>query len=162
MNGTAGPAQGERGENLQSHYIVELAGDLYAIPQLTDMTLSWVQRPLEPTFLPTLPSWCLGLVNERNTPVLLVDPRGLLGLPPSDSAQEGQQARHVFVERQGETIGFAVDRTRRFRHLPAQAMPADGDLVAGVVREGDEVVRVLNLPAIWRTILQQLAVPGAA
>jgi chemotaxis signal transduction protein len=150
------------GSELRSHYVVELSGNLYALPQLDDMVLSWVQRPQEPTYLPTLPSWCLGLVNARNTPVLLVDPHALLGLPPQESREADTHARQVFVESRGEIIGFLVDRTRRFRMLPAQPWPVDGELVVGVVHDSGDAIRVLNLPAIWRLILSKLAEGGAA
>jgi len=146
---------------LISHYVIELAGELYALPQSNDTSLSWVQRPQEPTYLPTLPAWCLGLVNERNTPVLLVDLRGILGLPPRETPDLGDQARHVFVERAGDTIGLLVDRTRRFRLLPLQPMSPNGDFIACTVRAEEGVVRILNLEAIWRFTLQELGAPLA-
>ena len=146
--------------DILSCYIVELAGDLYALPPSEELALSCVQRPQEPTYLPTLPPWCLGLVNERNTPVLLVDLRALLGLPPREAHELDDYARHVFVARADETMGFLVERTHRFRVLPVQAQPSDGALVAGALRCGDETIRLLNLEAIWRVILSALGTPG--
>jgi chemotaxis signal transduction protein len=148
----------DAGEML-SCYIVELAGDLYALPPSEEIALSWVQRPQEPTYLPTLPPWCLGLVNERNTPVLLVDLGALLGLPAREAHELGDHARHVFVARADETIGFLVERTHRFRVLPVPALASDGALVAGALRSGDETIRLLNLEAIWRAILSALGTP---
>jgi len=144
---------------LISHYVIDLAGDLYALPQSSETSLSWVQRPQEPTYLPTLPAWCLGLVNERNTPVLLVDLRGIIGLPPRETLELSNQARHVFVERAGDTIGLLVDRTRRFRLLPLQPMDPGGEFIAATVHVEEGIVRILNLEAIWRYALQELGAP---
>jgi chemotaxis signal transduction protein len=144
------------GEQLVSHYLIELAGDIYAIPQSNGAALSWVQRPQQPTYLPTLPPWCLGLVNGRNTPVLLVDLRQVLGLPRSAGATD--QARHVFMECDGDTVGFLVDRTHRFRLL--QQPPADGELIGATVQSGNQTVRTLNLEAIWQVIADQLGRPA--
>lgn len=148
----------ESTDTLVSHYLVELAGQLYALPQSSEITLSWIQRAQEPTYLPTLPSWCLGLVNERNRPVLLVDLRAVLGLPPSDLTQPNDHARHVFVESAGDTLGFLVDRTHRFRLLrPAAQLSLDA-LVSGVVESGTQRLRTLHIDAIWRHIVQELSV----
>ena len=146
-------------EELVSHYIVEIAGELYGLPQSNDTALSWVQRPQEPTYLPTLPGWCLGLVNERNSPVLLVDPRVLLGMAPAQSVEASNDARHVFIERGGETIGVLVDKTRRFQLLPRGQTTTEDGFVSGVTRTDDGIVRVLNLEAMWQLMLHELATP---
>ncbi len=150
------PVESASDGDLVSHYLVELAGDLYAIPQSSATALSWVQRPQAPTYLPTLPSWCLGLVNERNTPVLLVDLRAVLGLPAADLSRQGDGARHVFMARDGDTIGFLVDRTHRFRLLQRSPTTADGALIAGVARTDEHTVRTLNIEAVWRSVLRGL------
>ncbi len=143
------------------HYLIELAGDLYAIPQPNRIKLSWVQRPQEPTYLPTLPAWCLGLVNERNTPVLLIDPRALLGLPVLDRQGPGDHARHVFMECDGDVVGLLVDRTHRFRLLQPLPTMGDEEFVVGAVRSGERTVRTLNIEAIWRFVLRELGASGA-
>jgi len=147
---------------LTPHYVIELAGDLYAIPQSGEIALSWVQRPQDPTYLPTLPSWCLGLVNERNTPVLLVDLRAVLGLSPADDGatrESAESVRHVFVTCNGDTIGLLVDRTHRFRLLQRTPPTTDGEFIAGAARSGEHTVRTLNIEAIWRFILRALGAP---
>ena len=108
--------------DILSCYIVELAGDLYALPPSEELALSWVQRPQEPTYLPTLPPWCLGLVNERNTPVLLVDLRALLGLPPREAHELDDYARHVFVARAEPD---EHDEAREGKERPQCAQPRD-------------------------------------
>ncbi len=119
-----------------AHYLIELAGDLYAIPQSSGLALSWVQRPQDPTYLPTLPPWCLGLVNERDTSVLLVDLRAVLGLPPALDTEPRENARHIFVECDGDTIGFLVDRTHRFCLLQPPPSVSGDDFILGAARAG--------------------------
>jgi len=143
-----------------SCYLIDLADEIYALPRSSETALSWVQRPQEPTYLPTLPRWCLGLVNVRNIPVLLIDLRMVLGLPARERDDLGDQARHVFVEHAGDTLGLLVERTRRFHSLPVQHMPSDGDFIAATVRADGKTVRVLNLEAIWKYILQALGAPS--
>jgi chemotaxis signal transduction protein len=98
-------------------------------------------------------------VNARNTPVLLVDVGALLGLPPRAGQKTADQVRHVFVERAGDIIGLLVERTRRFRALPSQPAAPDGQFVAGVVQSGEDVVRVLDLEAIWKVVVRELGAP---
>jgi len=160
VNEATAPAREEGEEELLPHYLIELAGELYALPRSTDLNLSWVQRPQEPTYLPTLPAWCLGLISERNIPVLLIDVRAILGLPPRAGQESSDQTRHVFVERAGDTLGLLVDRTRRFRRLPRQPAAAEGEFISGMVHGEDGIIRVLDLDAIWRFILRELGTPA--
>jgi chemotaxis signal transduction protein len=150
---------GAGADDLLPHYLIELGSGTYALPQSGDTVLAWVQRPQSPTYLPTLPPWCLGLVNQRNVPVLLIDLRMLLGIASPGNAEASESARHVFVERGGETLGFLVDRTRRFRMLPAMPLPMDGEFIAGVRGAGEHTVGVLNIESIWRAVLRELGAP---
>jgi len=159
VNDDTVPSPEEAEEELLPHYLVELAGELYALPRSTDTSLSWVQRPHEPTYLPTLPAWCLGLISERNIPVLLIDLRAVLGLPPRTGQEPSDQSRHVFVDRAGDTLGLLVDRTRRFRRLPRQAATMEGEFISGMVHGDDGIIRILDLEAIWRFILAELGAP---
>ena len=157
---SAGESDGG-GEGPVPHYMIEVGGSTYAIPQIGVAALSWVQRPQEPTYLPTLPAWCLGLVNHRSVPVLLIDLGMLLGIAPTTASGPADAARHVFIERASETLGFLVDRTRRFRTLPTMPMPPDGDFIAGVQRTGEITLRVLNIESIWRKVLRELGAPDS-
>lgn len=137
------------------HYLIEVDGGLYAIPQRDDGSVCWVQRPRPPTHLPTLPPWCLGLVNQRNVPVLLIDPRHLLGLAPR-TGPASARSRHVFVQWGGETLGLLADATHRFGMLaPSTASPA-GPVVAATAMVDGRAVQILNLPAVWRVFVERL------
>jgi chemotaxis signal transduction protein len=155
-----GPALAASAENLTPHYLVELGEGMYALPQASATVLAWVQRPQEPSYLPTLPSWCVGLVSQRNVPVLLIDLRALLGIAPRGERDEADAVRHVFVERAGETLGFLVDRTRRFRMLPAITLPPNGEFIAAVQRMDDVSIGILNIESIWRHVLRELGDSG--
>jgi chemotaxis signal transduction protein len=159
VNDAEAPSREEGEEELLPHYLIELAGELYALPRSADINLSWVQRPQEPTYLPTLPAWCLGLISERNIPVLLIDLRAVLGLSPRTGQESSDQTRHVFVERAGDTLGLLVDRTRRFRRLPRQPVTAAGEFISGMVHAEEGLIRILDLEAIWRFILLELGAP---
>jgi len=160
VNEAAAPSREEDEEELLPHYLIELAGELYALPRTTGINLSWVQRPEEPTYLPTLPSWCLGLISERSIPVLLIDVRAILGLPPRAGQESSDHTRHVFMERAGDTLGLLVDRTRRFRRLPRQPATAEGEFISGMVHQEEGIIRILDLEAIWRFILRELGTPA--
>jgi chemotaxis signal transduction protein len=143
-------------EDMVPHYLIDLGAGTYALPQAGDTVLAWVQRPQDPTYLPTLPPWCVGLVSQRNVPVLLIDLRTLLGIAAGEEHVAADAARHVFIERAGETLGFLVDRTRRFRMLPPIVLPLDGEFIAGVQRVGDLSIGILNIESIWRHVLREL------
>jgi chemotaxis signal transduction protein len=143
------------------HYLVQLSEQLYALPQSADFAICWVQRALEPTYLPTLPAWCLGLVNQRNMPALLVDLRAVFGAPSAAELASTEHARHVFVEHDGETIGFLVDRTHRFRLLP-EAVGVGGELITGSLRLDGEIVHIVDLAAVWSFVVREVGTSAVA
>lgn len=142
------------------HYLIEIDSALYAIPQREDGSVCWVQRPRPPTHLPTLPPWCLGLVNQRNVPVLLIDPRDLLGLAPMTQGPTLARSRHVFVQWEGETLGLLVDATYRFGMLASPPAPPEGPVIAGTATIDGRPVQILNLPAVWRVFVERLGAPS--
>jgi purine-binding chemotaxis protein CheW len=109
-----------------------------------------INRQMDVTPLPHVPSFVLGVMNLRGNVVTVVDLRTILGMPPSDSSR---RSHNVIVRHDGERIGLAVDRIADVVHAPLNAideLPANFDAVdsrflQGVYAMDDGLLLVLDV-----------------
>lgn len=115
------------------------------------------------TPLPNCPEHVIGNMNLRGSILLVIDIRGMLGMPPG----RFDRSSKVVVACSDETaIGIAVDDILdifRFKAcdlsvLPSSVHPATERFALGACRYGEGAVTILNLPEILRE--ESLTVDG--
>lgn len=136
-----------------------LRDELYAFEQFGSATLlPWLQRFAPPSPLPSLPDWCLGVLNVRGTLQLVVDLGCLVGFGCSEI---GDQTRLIFIEQGPAQLGLAVDREIGMRTLRYADMPprVETQFVSSGAQLGDGPVLVLDGSAILRFVSGVLHAP---
>ena len=124
-----------------------LAGEQYAvnIEHIVEIT-----RPRAATRVPNAAANVVGIVSLRGLIVTLLDLRARLHHPP---AQPGADARVIVAERDGETLGFEVDRVLRVVKLDAGAVEPQPvihsseqtDAIRGVFQHAGALTILLDL-----------------
>ena len=138
-----------------------LHDELYAFEQFGTATLlPWLQRYAQPSLVPSLPEWCLGVLNVRGTVQLVVDLGCLAGFGRSEI---GDQARLIFLEHGTTQLGLVVDREIGMRTLRYADVPAHGEIpfVSSGAQLGDGPVFVLDGSAILLHVSGVLHAPVA-
>jgi purine-binding chemotaxis protein CheW len=100
-------------KSLEQHILFDLAGTQYAahIDHVSE-----VREPLDPTPVPNVPDWVLGVANLRGEIISVVDLRALLGMQPSgDGGRRWMLVAHARAETL--TAGLIVDRVNGIRKL---------------------------------------------
>ena len=103
--------------------------------------------------VPQVPGHIRGVINLRGQIVAVTDLRQALGLAPDTAVDPG---RLVVVEAAGVTTALATEGVEGIRAVPPEDIEplAEGlthlprEAVAGQVADGDELVILLNLPAL--------------
>jgi purine-binding chemotaxis protein CheW len=125
-----------------------IAGELYAI-DIDSVVEIITPRPV--TRIPNADPSVVGILSLRGTVVTLIDVRRRLGHQSGEVV--GDDVRIVVVQRQGEDVGFTVDRVVRVvkaeagsiePHPVVHASEHD-ESVRGVFRQGDALTILLDL-----------------
>jgi purine-binding chemotaxis protein CheW len=124
-----------------------LAGEHYAI---NIEHIVEIVRPRAATRVPNAVANVVGIISLRGLIVTLLDLRAKLHHPP---AAPGPDARVIVVERDGETLGFEVDRVLRVVKLDAGAIEPQPvvhsseqtDAIRGVFRHAGALTILLDL-----------------
>lgn len=109
-----------------------------------------INRQMDVTPLPHVPSFVLGVVNLRGNVVTVVDLRTILGVKSSGTAR---RSHNVIIRFEGERIGLAVDRIADVVHAPVDAideLPANFDSIdsrflQGVYAMENELLLILDV-----------------
>jgi len=149
-------APGEDGRQL---VVFALGEERLALPM---SAVREIVRPLPLVPVPRAPELLLGLANLRGRVLPVLDLRRLVGAAP----REPDEATRVLVlEWRGSRLGLVVDAVHRVLEAAADALEtargaaaalATG-VLAGVVRDGAEVVQVLDLDALLDGRLEAVA-----
>jgi purine-binding chemotaxis protein CheW len=131
-----------------------LAGERYAFPLTAVREISRV-RPITP--LPGLPPSVLGAAGLRGEVVPVLDLRRLLALP---EAPPSEASRLLIVHHEGITAALLTDQVEDIAALPREAMSpppasAAGEppaFLQGVVHEGTQATRLLDLPRLLEAV----------
>ena len=142
---------------------LRIGGRSYAVDVLA---VREVHHPLPLTAVQGSSSFVRGLVNLRGQIITVVDPAQRLGLPP---AEHDPAARLVILKNGAElrahghgietceqTVALWVDSASDVFSAPVEPVPASiardsgPDLVEGVMRVGDDLVRLLALSELLR------------
>ncbi|MDB5058258.1 MAG: Chemotaxis protein [Chloroflexi bacterium] len=133
---------------------------LYAFQQRGTATLlPWLQRYAGASPAPSLPQWCLGLLNVRGTVQMAVDLGNLLGHGPSDTTES---SRLIFIEHGLAQLGLLVDSEIGVRTLMPNNLPEDafgGPFATSSAMLESHPVTVLDGSAIIRHVAKQLDAP---
>ncbi|MGQ0621037.1 MAG: chemotaxis protein CheW [Panacagrimonas sp.] len=126
----------------------ELAGQLYGVPILAVQEVL-ADAEVEP--VPGAPPEVLGVINLRGQIVSVIDLHRRLGLAPSTR----ERGPLIVFDGDRETLAARVDRVSQVRQIadpaikPALRVGATPcKAVSGRVTQGDEVMTLLNLPAL--------------
>jgi chemotaxis signal transduction protein len=135
--------------------------NLYALEQHGTATLlPWLQRYTPVSFVPGLPSWCLGLLNVRGTIQMVVDLGQILGFAPCDLTE---RSRLIFIEQGTAILGLLVDFEVGVRYLRAPEAPVNttpAPFSSGVCLLGDEAVMVLDGALLIAHVAKHLDAPA--
>jgi purine-binding chemotaxis protein CheW len=142
---TPAPARHRAGARVFASFLVgddEFAVDVRHVQEV-------VPSPTDIMTLPLAPQFVVGAFNLRGTIVPLLSLRELLGMP----APEGPiEARVAILHHGGIRLGLILDRTHRVLRPRAEEQTlfdyedaSTRRVVAGVLKFGEEVVRVLDL-----------------
>ncbi len=104
------------------------------------------------TEVPRAPAHVAGVILVRGEVVAVHDPRRRLGLPGAP----GPSARVIVCEAAGERVGLLVDGVSEVLRLPPSGIEdrtqgiagIDADYIAGVGREGQRLVVLLDIEAL--------------
>ncbi len=149
----------ERQEAARQLVVFALGEERLALPM---SAVREIVRPLPLAPVPRAPGFLLGLANLRGRVLPVLDLRRLVGAEP----REPDDATRVLVlEWRGSRLGLVVDAVRRVLEAAADALEtARGaaaalatDVLAGVVRDGAEVVQVLDLEVLLDGRLEEAA-----
>ena len=149
----------ERQEAARQLVVFALGEERLALPM---SAVREIVRPLPLAPVPRAPELLLGLANLRGRVLPVLDLRRLVGAEP----REPDDATRVLVlEWRGSRLGLVVDAVRRVLEAAADALEtARGaaaalatDVLAGVVRDGAEVVQVLDLEALLDGRLEEVS-----
>lgn len=125
-----------------------LAGEQYAV----DIEhIVEIVTPRAVTRVPNADSGIVGIISLRGTIVTVVDARGKLKHPPSTNGDHPDR-RIIVVEKDGETLGFEVDRVLRVvKTDPAGVEPhpvihtsEQREAIRGVFRHADALTILLD------------------
>lgn len=140
---------GRAGDVVRRWIGFELAGQLYGVPILAVQEVL-ASAEVEP--VPGAPYDVLGVTNLRGQIVTVVDLRLRLGLPAASEA-----GPLVVFDGPKETLAARVDRVTHLRRIPDPAIkpaPRAGATpcaaVLGVVTRGNELMTLLDVPALTR------------
>ncbi len=111
----------------------------------------------EITMVPRAPACMLGIISLRGTIVPVIELRALLHLP---STEVSRDSRVLVLRGEGESAGLLVDRVSsvvRFGRDTVEEVPRTMrqpavELLAGVAREGDRMLILLDLAAVLNAI----------
>ncbi len=149
----------ERQEAARQLVVFALGEERLALPM---SAVREIVRPLPLVPVPRAPGFVLGLANLRGRVLPVLDLRRLVGAAP----REPDEATRVLVlEWRGSRLGLVVDAVWRVLEAAADALEtARGaaaalatDVLAGVVRDGAEVVQVLDLKALLDGRLEEVS-----
>ncbi|HPM41427.1 MAG TPA: chemotaxis protein CheW [bacterium] len=107
----------------------------------------------EVTPVPSMPGWLVGVVNLRGEVVPVVDLRNALGAPEGRTGGD----RMIVVEIESRPVGIVVAGVPRIERAdPSAVVPAPElvasrlkrDFVKGVVKQGEDLVILLDMSAI--------------
>jgi purine-binding chemotaxis protein CheW len=124
-----------------------LAGEQYAVS--IDHIVEIV-TPRGTTHVPNADPSIVGIISLRGTIVTVIDVRRKLGHPPGAG---GNDARTIVAERDGETLGFEVDRVLRVLKVgtaaiephPIVHVSEQSEAIRGVFRHADALTILLDL-----------------
>lgn len=127
--------------------IFSIGAEQYAVPI---ESIAEIIEPRRETPVPNADPAVLGVISLRGTIVTIVDAGRKLG---HAGAGNGPDARTIVVQREGELIGFKVDRISRvvavaeseIETAPQLVAEERGELVAGVFKHDDHLSILLSL-----------------
>ena len=131
-----------------------LHGQEYAA-DIGDVVETLAVRPITRVFL--TPAWMAGVMNLRGDVVAVLDLARLIGMPPTLITDD---SRIVLARHERRRAGLLVDGLAELRALdlglleppPATLSAEVANLLRGVVTvQGGEVVRLLDLPALFES-----------
>ncbi len=133
----------------ETEYVVfKLADNKYGVDICE---LSSIERSLNITRVPLLPSYVLGVFNLRGEIVPVVDLRQLFGVALSDMSKD---SRILVVKKEKSKLGLLVDSARdtgRFseveeepEHLPTY--------VVSVAEDGQQEIMILSVEEVFETV----------
>lgn len=126
-----------------------LADEIYGLD------ISWMReiskmRPI--TEVPQVPAFLLGIITLRGAVIPIIDLRLRLALP---AAEHSGFTRVLIVEREEEPFGLVVDQVLKVvrmvdRQVESAPLPGgiESEFLAGVARVEEELIVLLNLPAV--------------
>jgi purine-binding chemotaxis protein CheW len=133
-----------------------LAGELFGLD------IRWLReivRLRAVTEVPRVPHFLAGIVTVRGVVVPVIDLRRRIGLPAAPGAKG---SRILVTEREEEPVGFIVDEVRKVVRMRAEYLETPGparagasELVGGIARVEDELIILLDYPALVRFSLHE-------
>lgn len=109
-----------------------------------------INRQIEITNVPKAPEYVRGVINLRGEVVTVIDPKSILGLPPSEPTRS---SRNLVIQADGEMIGLLVDQvadilsvnTSEIAPSPANTHGVDGRFFTGVYTTDTDIVVLVDL-----------------
>lgn len=111
----------------------------------------------EITRIPKTPDFIEGVINLRGSVIPVVDLRKRFNMPAADQARLAETGRIVVMDMRDWTIGMMVDGVSEVLRVQGGAVEppspyivgADTRFIAGVVKDGDRLVVLLDLDAVF-------------
>ncbi len=130
------------------YVIFKLADSYYGI-EICE--LSSIERSLDITRVPLLPSYMLGVFNLRGEIVPVVDLRQLFGF---ESAKLSGENRILVVKREKTKLGLLVDGARDTGSFyPAEDVPDElPTYVEGLVEDGKQEIMTVSVEEVFETV----------
>ena len=135
--------------------LLEIAGERYAIPNRSIIELN---VPGEIRRMPSAPSWILGLIDVRGTPIVAVSTAALLGRPAVDG--HPPEVCLIAEIEDGFPIALFVDRAIGLERVSPNLIHPMAQTMAGVsgyfVLPDDEIVGLIDPKQLLSQVAQSL------
>jgi purine-binding chemotaxis protein CheW len=129
---------------LSTYVRLRVASEAYAIPVTQ---VSGVSELGQVTPVPGSPPGVLGVRNLRGHLVPVIDLAVMLGVSRVDAP-----GYLLVAQAQEEQAGLAIDAVSGVSELPDQAEDAESGMLSGTVLDGDDLVGVIDVPAVFDAV----------
>jgi purine-binding chemotaxis protein CheW len=131
---------------VRTYVRLRVAAERYAVPVENVLEVAAMGAV---TVLPGAPAEVLGLRSLRGQIIPVIDLGLLLGNPGP-----ALPAHLVVAEAGARTAGFAIDEVTDVGSLPEPTEEADSDFLRGGLLDGDDLVGVIDVPAVFDALEQ--------